>query len=57
MFNPGWIFVIASIIAVLGIVYTFKQLMSSIDTKLEKGDEVNTQALQKENNRFFMRGC
>ncbi|KHF39956.1 hypothetical protein [Halalkalibacter okhensis] len=50
-----WVFVIATLIAVIGIVFQFKKLMSEVARKLDNNEEVTTQTLQKENNRFFIK--
>jgi hypothetical protein len=52
---PGWWFAIASIIAVLGIVFFFKQMVRSVSDHLEKGEEKNISAIQSLLSRFFIK--
>jgi hypothetical protein len=52
--NPAWLFVIASIIAVIGILFAFRKMMSHIQGKVEKGKEINIESFQKEQTRFFI---
>ncbi|MDT8861286.1 hypothetical protein N0O92_13685 [Alkalihalobacillus sp. MEB130] len=50
-----WLFVIATVVAVIGIVFQFKRLMADVSSKLDNREEVTTQSIQKENSRFFIR--
>ncbi|MBM7573573.1 hypothetical protein [Aquibacillus albus] len=53
--NTGWLFVLASAIAVVGIVTAFKQMMVVVEGKLEKEEVVSTNSLQKQLSGFFIR--
>jgi MFS family permease len=53
--NPAWFFVIATIIAVFGILFAFKNLMAHVREKIEKGQEVSGESLQQEQTRFFIK--
>jgi MFS family permease len=53
--NPAWFFVIATIIAVFGILFAFKNLMAHIREKIEKGQEVRGESIQQEQTRFFIK--
>ncbi|MBU9712185.1 hypothetical protein [Evansella tamaricis] len=52
--NPIYLFLLASIIAVIGLVILFKRLGLSMEDKLEKGEDVTQESFQRETNRFFM---
>ncbi len=52
---PIWLFVLATVIAVVGIVFYFKKFMSDLQTKMDNNEEVTTTNIQKENSRFFVR--
>ena len=51
--NPAWMFTLASIIAVFGILFAFKKLVSSIQYKLEH-QQLTQESLQKEQSRYFI---
>jgi MFS family permease len=53
--NPAWFFVIATVIAVLGILFAFKNMMSHVREKLEKGQEIRGESIQQEQTRFFIK--
>jgi F0F1-type ATP synthase membrane subunit c/vacuolar-type H+-ATPase subunit K len=53
--NPAWLFVIAAIIADVGILYSFRKLISPIQANIEEGKEINMETFQKEQTRFFIR--
>lgn len=55
MLNPAWLFVLAAIIAVLGILAAFKNLMSYVQQKIEANEEVSIQSLQKKQGQFFVK--
>ncbi|GAE35957.1 hypothetical protein [Halalkalibacter akibai] len=55
MILPIWLFVLATVIAVVGIVFYFKKFMSDLQTKMDNNEEVTTTNIQKENSRFFVR--
>ncbi|GAE25180.1 hypothetical protein JCM9140_1159 [Halalkalibacter wakoensis JCM 9140] len=55
MTSAIWLFVLATVIAVIGIVIQFKKLMVQIQTKIDQNENVTTESLQKENSRFFVR--
>jgi hypothetical protein len=55
MINPAWLFVLATIIAVLGILAAFKNLMVFVQQKMEANEEFNMQTLQKKQGQFFIR--
>jgi hypothetical protein len=52
--NPAWLFVIASVIAVVGILFAFRKMMSQLQEKVEEGNEINMESFQKEQTRFFI---
>jgi F0F1-type ATP synthase membrane subunit c/vacuolar-type H+-ATPase subunit K len=54
MFSPVWLFVVAAIIAVFGIIFAFKKMAGGIETKLENNEPLNQGSLQKEFTRFFI---
>ncbi|WP_442599783.1 hypothetical protein [Neobacillus sp. D3-1R] len=54
MLNPAWLFVIASIIAVIGILFSFKIMMSQIQTIIQD-QGLNMEMIQKEQTRFFIK--
>ncbi|WP_431800869.1 hypothetical protein [Halobacillus andaensis] len=54
MFNPSWIFVAASLMAVVGIVFCFKKFMNDIQRKMDNKTPIRADAIQKENSRFFI---
>ncbi|HYK75136.1 MAG TPA: hypothetical protein VEV44_18730, partial [Pseudoneobacillus sp.] len=54
MLNPAWLFVIASVIAVIGILFSFKLMMSKVQTIVE-GQGLNMESIQKEQTRFFIK--
>ncbi|WP_077622757.1 hypothetical protein [Sediminibacillus massiliensis] len=53
--NPGWLFVLAAVIAVTGIVVAFKQMAGTAEKRLEEGKTVTTESFQKETTRFFIK--
>lgn len=53
--NPAWLFVLATVIAVLGILYAFKQMIVKIQEKVENGQEVKAESIQKEQTNFFIK--
>jgi len=55
MVNPAWLFVLAAIIAVLGILAAFKNLMSYVQQKIEENEEISMQSLQKKQGQFFVK--
>jgi hypothetical protein len=55
MVGPAWLFVLAAIIAVLGILAAFKNLMAYVQERLEANEEINMQSLQKKQGQFFVR--
>jgi hypothetical protein len=55
MINPAWLFVLATIIAVFGILNAFKKMMAEIQVKLESGQDITNGAIQKEQTGFFIR--
>jgi hypothetical protein len=55
MINPAWLFVLASIIAVLGILASFKNLMAHVQQKIESNEEISMQSLQKKQGQFFVK--
>lgn len=55
MLNPAWLFVLAAVIAVLGILFFFKQMMASIQSSFREGQIINRQAIQKEQTNFFIK--
>jgi len=55
MVNPAWLFVIAAIIAALGILAAFKNLMLYVQEKIEANEELSMQSLQKKQGQFFIR--
>jgi F0F1-type ATP synthase membrane subunit c/vacuolar-type H+-ATPase subunit K len=55
MINPAWLFVLATIIAVLGILAAFKNLMAYVQQKIEAKEEVNMLSLQKKQGQFFIK--
>lgn len=55
MLNPGWLFVLASIIAVTGIVISFKQLMRKIESSIEEQSELSSREVKKEQSKFFIK--
>ncbi|GGF26199.1 hypothetical protein GCM10010954_26510 [Halobacillus andaensis] len=54
MLKPSWIFVAASLIAVVGIVFCFKKFMNDIQRKMDNKTPIRAEAMQKENSRFFI---
>jgi F0F1-type ATP synthase membrane subunit c/vacuolar-type H+-ATPase subunit K len=54
MLSPVWLFVIAAIIAVFGIIFGFKVMIAGIESKLENKIPLNQQTLQPELTRFFI---
>lgn len=55
MVSPAWLFVLATIIAVLGILAAFKNLMAYVQEKIEANEEISMQSLQKKQGQFFIR--
>ncbi|WP_078546194.1 hypothetical protein [Litchfieldia alkalitelluris] len=53
--NPSWLFVIATAIAVFGILTVFKALMANVQSKLEEEQEIKGESLQKEQSKFFIK--
>lgn len=54
MLNPAWLFVIATIIAVIGILFSFKHMMSHVQSIVD-GEGLNMELIQKEQTRFFIK--
>jgi Flp pilus assembly protein TadB len=54
MLNPAWLFVSATIIAVVGILLSFKKMMSHFQTKMEEEKDIKGESFQKELTRFFI---
>jgi hypothetical protein len=52
--NPAWLFVIATIIAVFGILVSFKKRMGYIQSKIEERQVFSIETFQKEQTRFFI---
>ncbi|WP_404330126.1 hypothetical protein [Mesobacillus maritimus] len=55
MVNPAWLFVLAAIIAVFGILAAFKNLMAYVKQKIEANEEISMQSLQKKQGQFFVK--
>lgn len=55
MVNPAWLFVLAAIIAVFGILAAFKNLMAYVQQKIEANEEISLQSLQKKQGQFFVK--
>lgn len=55
MLNPAWIFVLATVIAVFGILSAFKSMMATVKAKIEEGHEFSVESLQKVQTRFFIK--
>ncbi|MBY0099192.1 hypothetical protein [Mesobacillus maritimus] len=55
MVNPAWLFVLAAIIAALGILAAFKNLMLHVQERIEQNEELSMQSLQKKQGQFFIR--
>ncbi|SEM20031.1 hypothetical protein SAMN05192533_101391 [Mesobacillus persicus] len=55
MINPTWLFVLAAVIAVLGILAAFKNFMGKVQQKFESEKSLNMQSLQKEQMQFFFK--
>lgn len=53
--NPAWFFVLATIIAVFGILFSFKNMMAFVQGRIEQAQEVSGESMQKEQTRFFIR--
>lgn len=54
--NPSWFFVLASLIAAIGISIVFKQTISVILTELDRSQDVNTiQLLNQQRTSFFIK--
>ena len=53
--DAGWFFVIASLIAVIGVVVAFKQLVHQVGEMIDRGDTINEGVLQAQMTRFFMK--
>ncbi|MBB6452055.1 putative membrane protein YecN with MAPEG domain [Salirhabdus euzebyi] len=53
--NPGWLFVLASLIAVVGITISFRQLITRLEDKLRDSEEVNQKTFQKDLSRLFIK--
>ncbi|MDL4840150.1 hypothetical protein [Aquibacillus rhizosphaerae] len=54
MINPAWLFALASVISVLGILISFKKLIKSVRYRMEY-DKLNQEILQTEQSRYFIR--
>lgn len=54
MVHPAWLFVAATVIAVFGILFSFKKLIVQVQTKIENGKEITIEAFQQEQTRFFI---
>ncbi|MGM0904054.1 MAG: hypothetical protein ACQEXB_23485 [Bacillota bacterium] len=55
MVNPAWLFALAAIIAVFGILAAFKNLMAYVQQKIEANEEISMQSLQKKQGQFFVK--
>jgi hypothetical protein len=55
MTNPTWLFVLASLIAVIGILFSYKQLMAVVEERIERKEIVSQESFQKEMSRFFIK--
>lgn len=55
MENPSWYFVIASIIAVIGIVVAFKQFAAKLEERLNSKDSFPQQEIQRDLTQFFLK--
>ena len=53
--NPAWFFVIASVVAVLGIGVAFKQLMEKVAVIIEEHEHVTSETFMKVQSTFFLR--
>ncbi|MDL4841768.1 hypothetical protein [Aquibacillus rhizosphaerae] len=54
MMNPAWLFAIATVIGVFGILMAFKNLMKKVGNKLEQGQSVSTDSIKQELTKFFI---
>ncbi|MCT2534955.1 hypothetical protein NC661_17525 [Aquibacillus koreensis] len=54
MISPAWLFSLASIIAVFGILLAFKKMVASIQYKLEN-NQLTSETIQKEQSRYFLK--
>jgi uncharacterized membrane protein len=54
LINPAWLFVLATAIAVIGILFAFKNLMASLQDKIDNGQEIKIGSMQQETTRFFI---
>ncbi|WP_088075388.1 hypothetical protein [Litchfieldia alkalitelluris] len=52
--NPIYLYLLASFIAVFGLLISFKKMVSIMEDKLEKGESVTKSSFQKEYNKFFI---
>ncbi|WNF38347.1 hypothetical protein RJD24_07960 [Bacillaceae bacterium IKA-2] len=55
MSNPSWLFVIAAYIAVIGIFIAYKQLLATIEERINDNEIVTQGNFQKEMSRFFIK--
>lgn len=55
MINPAWFFVVATVIAVFGILISFKNMMEYVQGRIEQGQEISGESMQREQTRFFVK--
>jgi hypothetical protein len=55
LINPAWFFVFATVIAVFGILFAFKNMMAHVQLEIEKGQEIKIESMQQEQTRFFIK--
>jgi F0F1-type ATP synthase membrane subunit c/vacuolar-type H+-ATPase subunit K len=52
--NPAWYFVLATIIAVFGVLFSFNRMMGEVQKRVKIGQTVNGESFQKEQTKFFI---
>lgn len=53
--SPAWLFVLATVIAVVGIGFVFRKMMSTLEEGIIEKQSVTAESFQKEQSKFFLK--
>lgn len=53
--SPAWLFVLSTLIAVVGIGVVFRKMMSSLEERIIEKQSVTAESFQKEQSKFFLK--
>ncbi|MBP3950845.1 hypothetical protein [Bacillus suaedae] len=53
--SPAWLFVLATVIAVVGIGFVFRKMMSTLEEGIIEKQMVTAESFQKEQSKFFLK--